>query len=198
MRWTQREDDDCVPLPSWRLFLGGDSSYHITSCQGFMSWQPHYTPHTSHLTSSHIGNGDCPLFAGVLMEEHETPSSPVTFHHCQKWSGDKLIKSGPMEKSESDEKYKTWTYSLLEHTVFRQCKAWNVELKTDWCIKTLMISDNIPPESHILLWQICGRCSGVSDWLRRGQVMADWAAIGWSGSEWEMWGRGGEVTQPNI
>ena len=82
-----------------------------------------------------------------------------------------------------------------------------MKLNTSWnwrylgrlcCIKMLMISDNIPPESRILLWQICGRFTGVSDWSRSGQVMWGWASIGWWGSGWQMCGRGGEVRQPNI
>ena len=180
----------CVSLPRPRLFLGGDSSYHITSCQGFMSWQPHYTPHTSH---HHTLETEIVHYLLEFWWRNMKLQAPLLYSTTVR--SEVVINSLKVVQWNSQRVMKN---ARLEDTVFRQCKAWNVELKTDWCIKTLMISDNIPPESHILLWQICGRCSGVSDWLRRGQVIADWANIGCSGSEWQMCGRGGEVTQPNI
>ena len=97
-------------------------------------------------------------------------------------------------------------FSLTPHLTHLTSSSNTASLDTDkvtvqcrlCCIKMLMISDNIPPESHILLWQICGRFAGVSDWSRSGQLMWGWASIGWWGSGWQMCGRGGEVRQPNI
>ena len=89
-------------------------------------------------------------------------------------------------------------FSLTPHLTHLTSSSNTASLNTDkvtvqcrlCCIKMLMISDNIPPESHILLWQICGRFTGISDWFRSGQVMRVWASIGWCGSGWQMCRRG--------